>query len=173
MHVSLQTLKQTVAGVERQSRDIQQKTDNLHSVEQDLVSCLQLLQECEEEYKNLEVAKQKVFSEKENVEKKQANYREVQVKQQQLNRQESSSHEKLTRLHNQLNLKQESTMKKLVKYRDEWQELSAESSEAQRQIDTFSRQINDVKAKVTFNRDFHDVREHIANSCYLMCRYKK
>eukprot|EP00158_Paraphelidium_tribonemae_P003346 Partr_v1_DN26054_c0_g1_i1_m226 putative NUF2, NDC80 kinetochore complex component, homolog (S. cerevisiae) len=148
MNSSFQALKQAVAQSEKQSFEIKLKIENLATVEQDLASCVKLQEECEVEMKVLNDIKKKVYAKKDLSSRKQAEYRELEIKEQQLKRQETASEEKLNRLHNQLAVKHDSTSSKLRKYRQEWEELSGDDQEAQKQIEDFGSQITVLKSKL-------------------------
>eukprot|EP00158_Paraphelidium_tribonemae_P003347 Partr_v1_DN26054_c0_g1_i2_m228 putative NUF2, NDC80 kinetochore complex component, homolog (S. cerevisiae) len=148
MNSSFQALKQAVAQSEKQSFEIKLKIENLATVEQDLASCVKLQEECELEMKVLNDIKKKVYAKKDLSSRKQAEYRELEIKEQQLKRQETASEEKLNRLHNQLAVKHDSTSSKLRKYRQEWEELSGDDQEAQKQIEDFGSQITVLKSKL-------------------------
>jgi chromosome segregation ATPase len=152
MSQSVQNLRDMIVASETKSRELHSKLENLSLVEQDIIGCKKLMDECEAEQSTLEHSQQKLQEENDGVERKQAELRELNIKETQLKRQEGTTNDKLHRLHQQLVAKRDSITEKLEKLRIEWDSQKDDCHRNSAQINKFESQRNEMRAKVRFTR---------------------
>ncbi|ORY30450.1 Nuf2-domain-containing protein [Rhizoclosmatium globosum] len=130
---SIASEKASLASREKQYRELLSKMEAMTSVQQDLVMCTKLMEECEFEMKKASTAANKLASEQENTERKKQELHEVTVRETQLKRQLANITEKLGRLEKQQTMKKEANDARM-------KELCAEYDESVKERDiTFQR----------------------------------
>lgn len=148
MNASLQTLRQTLAANENKGRELQTKLDNLSLVEQDLVNCLKIMDECEHELNVMEKAALKVAEDNDTVERKRTESRELEIKESQTKRQEIASREKLQRQMQQMIMKRDALDVRLNKMREDWDNFEEEHGKNQASVSKFVGTIAETRQKV-------------------------
>ncbi|KAI8848697.1 Nuf2 family-domain-containing protein [Chytridium lagenaria] len=101
MNQSVQGEKINISSLEKRIRDLHAKMDHFSVLDQDLLSCVKLMEECELEMKRSNAADLSVRSEKEAIEKRRLELRDAAQREQQTKRQLNNIEEKMTRLDRQ------------------------------------------------------------------------
>ncbi|TPX67273.1 hypothetical protein SpCBS45565_g03982 [Spizellomyces sp. 'palustris'] len=135
MNNSLQSDKATIGATEKKARELQNKIDMMSLVEQDIVTCLKLMDECEVERQKAETALKKVSTDKENIDKKHAEIRELDINEEQLKRQLNSAKDKLARLEKHQSVKNDAISSKLEKLKEEYRLAMMERAQSQAKAD--------------------------------------
>ena len=177
MHASLSSLKTECDSFEHASRNLQTKLESLALVEQDIISCMDVLKECETEHAHLDQMMQGLTKAKDEVYRKQSEIREVEIKEQQLQRQHVSTADKLSRLRAQVDSKRSSMDQRLEALRMEWNKSGKERSDLQDQLDKYEQVINETRQKIhkmkvqhdgevsSIQADFHKLKQQVM--CYI------
>ncbi|KAI8821768.1 Nuf2 family-domain-containing protein [Fimicolochytrium jonesii] len=148
MNNSLQGDKNTVASIQKRSRELQLKVDLMNMVEQDIDACLKLMAECEAEKNKAEQAARKVVSDKENIEKRRGEIRELDFREDQMKRQITGAHEKLTRLQKHQSVKKDAMSAKLTKLKHEFDAANVERTHCATATDENTRIVIEMEEKI-------------------------
>lgn len=155
MGTSLASEKNSIASLEKKSRELQNKIDAIEIVEQDILNCIKLMEECEIEIARVEEASRKVVKHQEMVDQKELEVREVEVKDQQLNRQLANAEDKLARIQRSAEAKREAAQKKMSEIRKEYNIMIVERAERAHEIDRKRAMIESTEKKIS------ELRAHI------------
>ncbi|KAJ3016259.1 kinetochore-associated Ndc80 complex subunit nuf2 [Thoreauomyces humboldtii] len=147
MNSNLQSDKATVASTEKRARELQVKIDMMSAVEQDITSCLKLMEECDAESKKAEVALRKVATDKENIDKRRSDMRELDFREEQLKRQLNGANDKLARLENHQSVKTGAINTKIEKLKEAFQLANIERTQNQRKTDENAQKALNLEAK--------------------------
>ncbi|KTW26641.1 hypothetical protein T552_02650 [Pneumocystis carinii B80] len=155
MGSSLASEKSSIASLEKKSRELQNKIDAIGTVEQDILNCIKLMEECEIEIAKVEEASRKVAKHQEMVDQKELEVREVEVKDQQLNRQLANAEDKLARIQRSAEAKRETAQKKMAEIRKEYNIITVERAERAHEMDRKRTIIESTEKKIS------ELRSHI------------
>ncbi|KAG5519301.1 hypothetical protein PMAC_001926 [Pneumocystis sp. 'macacae'] len=155
MGTSLASEKSSIASLERKSRELQNKIDVIGIVEQDILNCIKLMEECEIEIARVEEASRKVAKHQEMVDQKELEVREVEIKDQQLNRQLANAEDKLARIQRSAEAKRETAQKKMAEIRKEYNIITVERAERAHEMDRKRAMIESTEKKIS------ELRSHI------------
>jgi kinetochore protein Nuf2 len=142
--------KSNVSQLEKRSRDMQLRLENILKVEEDLKKCSVTLGDLDELIHNRDGLSRQIKDLSDNSVKFQSSLRDKENRLEQVNRQLSSAHEKLTKLHSQQQGKREQVQLRLKELRDEYGQLSEERSKVMLKIDQSEKMIKEVEVKVIY-----------------------
>ncbi|KAJ3415273.1 kinetochore-associated Ndc80 complex subunit nuf2 [Chytridiales sp. JEL 0842] len=148
MNQSVQMEKSNLQTLERRTRDLDSKIEMMTTVDQSVVSCLKVMEECESEMKKANAASAKVQAEMENIEKKKILLRDVDIKEQQMKRQLNNVEEKISRLQKQWEAKKDTNEEKRAKLDQEYQNILQERDTNQIHIDENNKKISELEMKI-------------------------
>ncbi|KAJ3095966.1 kinetochore-associated Ndc80 complex subunit nuf2 [Phlyctochytrium planicorne] len=140
--------KANIASLEKRIRDLQSKMDHFGVLDQDLVSCMKLMEECELEMKRANAAELSVQSEKESIEKRRLELRDAGMREQQMRRQLNNIEEKLLRLEKQFQSKKEANVTRMIELKAEHEALLREREVNQGKIDVNHKKVAEFEMKV-------------------------
>ncbi|KAG4303079.1 hypothetical protein PCANB_000671 [Pneumocystis canis] len=155
MGTSLASEKSSIASLEKKSRELQNKIDAIGIVEQDILNCIKLMEECEIEIDRVEEASRKVAKHQEMVDQKELEVREVEIRDQQLNRQLANAEDKLARIQRSAEAKRETAQKKMSEIRKEYNIMTVERAERVHEMDRKRAIIESTEKKIS------ELRAHI------------
>ena len=157
MNQSVQSLKQDLHQSESKARDMLTKQENLNLVEQDLLHCLKVMQECEEEQRAMDLARQQVHEQSDGVARKENELKELGIKESQLKRQEIAQHEKLTRARQLQQTKLADLTSKWQKARTDWDQFSQDRAVSHSQIQKVEQTQQEWRQKIQQAKQRHEV----------------
>ncbi|KAG4305469.1 hypothetical protein PORY_001025 [Pneumocystis oryctolagi] len=155
MGTSLASEKNSIASLERKSRELQNRIDAIGIVEQDILNCIKLMEECEIEIARVEEASRKVTKHQEMVDQKEMEVREVEIKDQQLNRQLANAEDRLARIQRSAEAKRDAAQKKMAEIRKEYNIMTVERAERAHEMDKKRAIIESTEKKIS------ELRSHI------------
>lgn len=123
---SLTSERAAVDSAERQVRALQTSADSFAIVEQDVTSCIKLMEDCERELIKEEECTRKASRHEEIFHQKEAECRELDRKENRLERTLENSKDKLAKTRDQANAKRDHAKKEMQKLKDEYERLSQE-----------------------------------------------
>jgi chromosome segregation ATPase len=140
-----------LGNLERKSRELQQRSDYLAGLEEELKKCLHVLGELDSLIRTRDELARQVRDCQDMSNRQQSVLREVELRHNQVSRQVASSQEKLTRLHSQQQDKREQVQQRLRCLRQEYSTLTEERTKLAAKMDQTDRLIKDMEAKVTIH----------------------
>ncbi|KAJ3216175.1 kinetochore-associated Ndc80 complex subunit nuf2 [Dinochytrium kinnereticum] len=147
MNQSVQGEKVNIASLEKRIRDLHSKMEHFSVLDQDLLSCVKLMEECELEMKRANAADLAVRSEKENIDKRRLELRDAGMREQQMRRQLNNIEEKLSRLEKQQLTKTEMSGSKRVLLQEEQEALKKERDLNQMKIEANNKKLAEFEIK--------------------------
>lgn len=155
MTKNLASERLAVANSEKRARELLSKVEAYRQVEQDLTSCIRLMEECESELVRLEDSKTQVSVQRELVDQKQLEVREIDFREQQLRRQYTNVEDKRLRAKRQADAKREAALKRMESIKLEYQAMITERAQRAQEIerkraiaDQTEKKISELKASV-------------------------
>lgn len=147
MTQSVQSEKTSLSNIERRIRDLQSKLDLMQNVDQDVIVCSKLLEDCELEMKKASSAASKVSTEKENIESKAAELREIGIKEQHIKRQLQNIEDKIARLQSQQITRRSTNDNRMKQLKEEYENVMRERETNQKKVDLFNSKVVELEAK--------------------------
>ncbi|GAO46849.1 Nuf2-domain-containing protein [Saitoella complicata NRRL Y-17804] len=145
---TLNASKANVAAMERKARELQARMDAIGCVEEDVATCLRIMEECETELTRLEEASRKVSKQREIHDQKQIEVREVEAREHQLLRQFENASDKLVRATHQAETKREAAQKRMAQIREEYALMTAERGARQQELDKKRAMTEQIEQKI-------------------------
>lgn len=155
---SLASERNRLDGTERQSRALQNSADSFRIVEQDVNSCIKIMEDCDRELLKLEECQKKVQRHDEQVHQKEAECREIERKEERLNRNIANAKEKLEKARAQAAAKREHVEREMAALKMEYDTLAKAKDETIREADRKNQQI-EIKKKEVCILFTHLIRE--------------
>lgn len=148
MTASIAAEKQSLQSLEKRSRDLQARLDQLVDLEKDLKRALHQLDQNEAAWKRADEAQRQCTELRDRAERQRADLRELEQRSGQLKRQHSLAAEKLGKLTSQQELKRQEFAERLTVLRKEYAGLSEERSNLATKMDNTDRIIKEMESKV-------------------------
>lgn len=148
MAASLAAERNRLDGMERQSRALQNSADSFQIVEQDVNSCIKIMEDCDRELLKLEECQKKLQRHEEQVHQKEAECREIERKEERLNRMLANASEKREKARAQAAAKREHATKEMQALKIEYDTLAKAREENSREADRKNQQIEIKKKEV-------------------------
>lgn len=148
MQTSLFSERKRLDNTERQSRALQNSSDSFRIVEQDVNSCIKIMEDCDRELLKLEECQKKVQRHEEQVHQKEAECREIERKEERLNRNLANAKEKLDKARAHAAAKREAATKEMEELKVEYDTLAKAREASIREADRKNQQIEIKKKEV-------------------------
>jgi kinetochore protein Nuf2 len=152
MSNSLISEKSSVSSLSAQQRDLQTRIDAMSVLEQDILSCIKMMEECEAELNRVEEQSRKLARLREQLEGKTLEVKQVDVKEQQLLRQLTNAEDKLSRVKRTAISKREGAQKKMQGIREEYNIMAQERALRSQEMDKKKAMIELTEKKVLHMR---------------------
>ncbi|KAJ3138177.1 kinetochore-associated Ndc80 complex subunit nuf2 [Physocladia obscura] len=149
MNSSILSEKASLTAREKQYRDLLSKMEAMSTVQNDLVICTKLMEECEFEMKKASTAANKLAGEQENAERKNQELRDVNIKEQQFKRQLANISEKITRLGKQQAGKKDLNDAKMGELSAEYESSLKDRDINQAKIESNQARISELEDKIS------------------------
>ncbi|KAJ3195182.1 kinetochore-associated Ndc80 complex subunit nuf2 [Irineochytrium annulatum] len=149
MNQSVHSEKQNIAAVDKRARDLHLKIQMFTAIDNDAMSNIKLMEECEAEMIKANAAKARVQEERENIENKQLEMKNTNIREQQLNRLQHNIEEKISRLAKHEAAKREARDSKLSTINSEYESIAKERERNMLKAEANYRRVIDEEQKAT------------------------
>lgn len=148
MQRSLQDEKSLLSEKSIKLRDLTAKCDVLTILEQDILSCLKMMKECEQEVMRVDALSKEVNTLRDVMEQKQLEVRDFSVRENQLQRQLGNAKEKIARATQQLESNRNAARTRMVQMAETRRELQEDRLKAGNEIDKKRSIIEGMRVKM-------------------------
>ncbi len=150
MQASIASERTALTSLEKRSRELTGRVEQLAKLEGDLKRCLQQLEQNEQGSKRVEELEREIYSLRDKNERQRMELEELSVRQQHLKRQCNMAAEKLSRLTVQQEAKRQEFAERLTLLRRDYSALSEERAQVVAKMDDTDRLVKDMEQKVSF-----------------------
>lgn len=144
---TLQGEKASITATAKRLHDLESRLSMMEVVEQGLVGCLKLMQDCCDERAVLAQAQGKATAGKDAIDLSQKTIRDIEVQLQQLKRRVASSHERITKLTNHQRIKDQKKDAKLKSLQEEYDVVLQERADAVKKCEENEEKAVDMEEK--------------------------
>jgi kinetochore protein Nuf2 len=153
MSIALKEERQRIADKKKLSHELVAKFDTFTQLERDLEACVRLMEECKAELQRVEAARTKLNQFEESVDGKRLEVRELSVRETQLQRQLTSSTERLQRVARQRDAKRDAQRARMARIEEELREMHDGRMQMDTEIDKKRAVTEAIRGKIDALRE--------------------